>query len=257
MSLSVSRFVVKTYRSVRKRVLPHEKFRLAKQRMPDVSNGDIDIMLRVKKKTMVDFERLHAYMEATRYVVNYGIPGAIVECGVWRGGASMASMLALSEMNVTDRDYYLYDTFHGMPSPTDDDRSIHGLLAREKFERCRDDGGGSTWCRAEIEEVKAAIYSTGYPLSRIHFVKGKVEDTIPATMPEKIAILRLDTDWYESTKHELEHLYPRLSQKGVLLLDDYGHWEGVRKAVDEYFGSKSDPVLFTRNDYSGRTSIKS
>jgi hypothetical protein len=90
----------------------------------------------------------------------------------------------------------------------------------------------------------------------MHFVKGKVEDTIPASTPDRIAILRLDTDWYASTRHELEHLYPLLAPGGVLIIDDYGHWEGCRQAVDEYFASRNLQVLLNRVDYTGRIAVK-
>ena len=98
--------------------------------------------------------------------------------------------------------------------------------------------------------------STGYPEGRIHLIKGKVEDTIPENMPAgDLAILRLDTDWYESTRHEMKHLYPRLVSRGVLILDDYGHWEGVRRAVDEYFAASKLRPLMSRVDYSCRLVI--
>jgi len=107
-----------------------------------------------------------------------------------------------------------------------------------------------------LDEVKKNVYGTGYPQDKIHFVKGKVEDTIPGTMPNQIALLRLDTDWYQSTMHELTHLFPLLQAKGVLIIDDYGHWQGAGKAVDEYFADKQISILLNRIDYSGRIAIK-
>lgn len=98
------------------------------------------------------------------------------------------------------------------------------------------------------------MQSTNYPAEMLVFIKGKVEDTIPKTMPKHIALLRLDTDWYESTKHELLHLYPLLSKSGVLIIDDYGYWAGSKKAVDEYF-SKGE-MLLNRIDYTSRIAIK-
>lgn len=108
-------------------------------------------------------------------------------------------------------------------------------------------------CYSPIEEVKANMLQTGYPAANIVWVKGKVEETIPATIPAQIALLRLDTDWYESTRHELQHLYPLLSSKGVLLIDDYGAWQGARKATDEFFGNR---VYLHRIDWTGRLLIK-
>ena len=86
-------------------------------------------------------------------------------------------------------------------------------------------------------------------------IEGKVEETIPGQAPGAISLLRLDTDWYESTAHELKYMYPALSAGGVLIIDDYGHWRGSREATDEYFSSHSR-VLLNRLDYSGRIAIK-
>ena len=104
--------------------------------------------------------------------------------------------------------------------------------------------------------VREVLLSTGYPAERIRIVKGEVEQTIPRQAPEELALLRLDTDWYASTAHELEHLYPRVGDGGVLIIDDYGHWEGARRAVDEYFEGAEDPILLNRIDYSGRIGVK-
>ena len=109
---------------------------------------------------------------------------------------------------------------------------------------------------AGFDEVRRNLASTGYPSDRLHFIRGRVEDTIPASAPESIALLRLDTDWYESTRHELTHLYPRLVRGGVLIIDDYGHWQGARQATDEYFSVLGSPVLLHRIDYTGRIAVK-
>jgi predicted O-methyltransferase YrrM len=113
------------------------------------------------------------------------------------------------------------------------------------------------WCFSPLEEVERNLRSTGIDPARLRFVEGKVEDTIPATAPERISVLRLDTDWYESTWHELTHLYPRLSPGGVLIVDDYGHWQGAREAVDRYFGEVAEPILLARTDYTGRIGVRS
>jgi hypothetical protein len=98
--------------------------------------------------------------------------------------------------------------------------------------------------------------STGIDAGRLHFVKGPVEETIPASVPERIALLRLDTDWYESTRHELIHLFPRLAAGGVLIVDDYGHWRGCRRATDEYFEQTGVHILLHRVDYTGVIGVK-
>ena len=155
------------------------------------------------------------------------------------------------------RNLYLYDTYEGMSAPTEHDRSFDGVAADVQLARDQDRQNG-IWCEASLEDVKANLAATGYPMERVFFIKGKVEDTIPASpdIPSRIAVLRLDTDWYESTKHELVHLYPRLSPKGVLLIDDYGHWQGARKAVDEYFAATSPGVFLHRIDSTGRALVK-
>jgi len=107
-----------------------------------------------------------------------------------------------------------------------------------------------------MEEARANVLSTGYPAAKMAFVKGKVEDTIPASAPRQIALLRLDTDWFESTYHELVHLYPRLSPGGILIVDDYGYWQGARKAVDRYVEEQQLKLLLTRVDDSARMSVK-
>lgn len=143
-----------------------------------------------------------------------------------------------------------------MSQPTTSDRSWRGDDAIKTFERSKRGTQGSSWCYASIEDVRANLSGTGYDEARLHFVKGKVEDTIPEHAPEEIALLHLDTDWYESTRHELEHLYPRLARGGVLIIDDYGHWEGARRATDEFFTAAGIHLLLNRLDYTGRIAVK-
>jgi hypothetical protein len=249
----LSKFASKTLRSIRKRTDPAAALRY---RMRDLSDEDLEIILSVDGLTMVAPERLHAYLEAARHVVRHGVPGAIVECGVWRGGATVAAIRALQSLDVADRDIYLYDTFEGMNEPGVHDVRHDGEPAILKFNRLKIDRDRSDWCRAELEGVQQAVLATGYPAERIHFIKGKVEETIPEQAPERIAVLRLDTDWYESTRHELEHLFPRLVQGGVLLLDDYGYWQGARRAVDEYLAEQQIPMFLARCDDTGRVGVK-
>ena len=256
MVSTLRRFAQRTSRSIRKRIAPQKGIAAARFSMPDVDSSEFDIMEKVEGLTMVSADRLLAFMEATRYIENNNIEGAIVECGVWKGGASMASMLTLLEMNGATRDYYLYDTYEGMNAPTEHDQTFEGKSAQEKFDATKIDADSSDWCRCSLDDVRENVLTSGYDADRIHFVKGKVEDSIPGTIPEKIALLRLDTDWYVSTKHELDHLFPLLEKGGPLLIDDYGHWDGVRKAVDEYFADNNIPMLLHRTDYTGRAGIK-
>ena len=224
------------------------------------SDADKDIVNRVRAYTMTGPLRLHALLQAVGYVSSRGLPGAFVECGVWRGGSVMAMLLKLLQMDVTDREVFLYDTFEGMTAPTAADTSPFEPAAAQTYDGALGEGkrgwdhifGADVFSEAG---VRGALQATSYPGDRLHFVRGPVEQTVPGTVPERIALLRLDTDWYESTRHELEHLYPRLVQGGVLIIDDYGHWEGCRKAVDEYF-AREQRVLLNRIDYAGRIAVK-
>jgi hypothetical protein len=222
--------------------------------LADLSPADRAILARVRPFTMTSAERRASLLGAVDHVVKHHIAGDIVECGVWRGGSMMAVALALMAKGETDRHLYLYDTYEGMSEPTDEDRSVSGESAQAQLDRTRK--GEGVWCEAGIDDVQANLWSTGYPRDRIHFVKGKVEETIPQTLPERIALLRLDTDWYESTRHEMTHLYPLLSRNGILIIDDYGHWQGARQAVDEYFAKSTEPVFLHRVDYTARLVVK-
>jgi O-methyltransferase len=211
---------------------------------------------RVRELTLTGPMRIVGLMDAVQYVVENRIEGSIVECGVWRGGSVVVAALTLLELGDTSRDIYLYDTFEGMSAPSDRDRLADGTLAADILGRTerRDDGG--IWAMSPLEGVKKQVLATGYPAERLHFVQGKVEETVPGVAPERIALLRLDTDWYESTRHELEHLYPRLCARGVLILDDYGHWQGARQAVDEFFRERGYMPLLGRMDETGRMFVK-
>ena len=230
------------------------RYRPEAHALPDLVEGDARILATARPFTMTSPERIAAMIEAVKYVIKYDIPGGIVECGVWRGGSMMATALTLQAYGDTGRDLYLYDTFEGMTPPTDRDRTLAGRSALNILEASPT--GTGTWCVASLDDVRRNLYSTGYPKDKIHFIKGAVEETIPTAIPEHISILRLDTDWYESTKHELLHLYPRLNDRGVLIIDDYGHWQGARAAVDEYFSQRTEPYFFHRIDYTGRIMVR-
>jgi hypothetical protein len=149
------------------------------------------------------------------------------------------------------RQFWLYDTFEGMPPPTARDLDFAGRTPQQHLAAwgARDMG---EMANSSIDEVRRNLSLTGIPEDRFVLVKGKVEQTIPGTMPDgPIAILRLDTDWYESTRHELEHLFPKLSSGGVIVIDDYGFWRGSREACDEYFARHGVNLLLNRLDRTG------
>ena len=206
----------------------------------------VEIIQAVTPYTMIGRERLFALITALRYVSKHKVDGAVVECGVWRGGAMGAAALTLQDLG-EQRDIYLFDTFEGMSAPTDEDKTISGDSAQVEFQEKQTGAESSTWCMASLEDVQANLATLGLDVSAFHFVKGMVEDTIPAGMPEgDIAVLRLDTDWYKSTKHEMDHLFPKLVAGGVLIIDDYGDWAGARQAVDEYLDEHGIRMLLTR-----------
>lgn len=204
--------------------------------------------------TLTSVERMYALYQAVKYIINAKTPGDFVECGVWKGGSAMIIALTLLKMGVKDRKIYLYDTFEGMSKPTNEDIRIDNkTFADTDWEKSQTETHNE-WCFASIDEVRKNILLTEYPDKNLIFVKGKVEDTIPGTQSSEIALLRLDTDWYESTKHELIHLFPLLKNNGILIIDDYGHWAGSKKAVDEFFDNI--PILLNRIDYTGRLAVK-
>lgn len=236
--------------------------RIKRAASPETNPPDIigamgeDVFAACKPYTMTSAERMFALWTATRYVVEARIPGDLVECGVYRGGSAMVMAHALRSIGSTDRTLWLYDTFEGMPEPGEFDMRAQSTAesteTRSRWASEQRDGHNA-WCFAPLDEVHTNMQRTGYPTDRVRLVKGRVEDTIPDSAPERIAVLRLDTDWYASTRHELEHLYPLVSPGGVLILDDYGHWEGARRAVDELMANR--PLLLNRIDYSGRLAV--
>ena len=217
---------------------------------PDFDEATIRLCKYVQPFTMTSKERICALRKAVEYIVDHNIPGDIVECGVWRGGSMMAVARTLLERGMGNRTLYLCDTFDGMAEPTDVDVNYRGKAARERWDK------EEKWAYSSLGEVGRNMRDTGYDGDKVVFVKGKVEDTLPERASERISLLRLDTDWYESTYHELRHLYPRVSVGGVLIIDDYGFWAGARKAVDQYIKEWNRGLLLDRIDSTGRICVK-
>lgn len=208
----------------------------------------------VRHRTLTGHAKVFALYHATLYVDRYKIPGAVVECGVWRGGSMLTVAHTLHRHSSYERELYLFDTFDGMSEPTERDvHVVHGRSAAELLA----DGSRAALIRAiaGLEDVRQGFDDVPYPAAKVHFVKGRVEDTVPDSAPEQIAILRLDTDWYESTKHELGQLYQRLSPGGIVIIDDYGSWQGSRDATDEFLDSTGEPLMLVRVG-RGRIGVK-
>jgi hypothetical protein len=226
-----------------------------------VDPHDRAIVDRARPFTMTSDQRLLALIDAVRYVAGRNLPGAFAECGVWRGGSLLAMIATLEELGIDDRDLHAYDTFEGMTEPTEKDTSALEQPALDTWTAARATGERA-WPfffdadKFDEDSVRATLLGTGYPAARIHLHRGPVEETLPSQSPGALALLRLDTDWYESTRHELEHLYPLLAPGGVLIIDDYGHWDGARRAVDEYLEEQGVHLLLNRIDYTGRIAVK-
>lgn len=212
-------------------------------------------MARSRPYTMTSPVRLLCLWEAVQYVLRHNITGAIVECGVWRGGSMMLASEALLEAGDTTRRLWLFDTFEGMTEPTHNDKRFDGATAETLLRDAKREDEGSYWCVASLQEVRANLHSTHYPHENIVFVEGPVETTIPEHMPHEIAILRLDTDWYESTLHCLLHLMPLLSPGGILILDDYGYWKGAKQAIDEYISMTKAQLFLVPVDADARCAV--
>jgi O-methyltransferase len=214
-----------------------------------------EIIARVQVYTMTSPERIASLCHAVEYITQNKITGDIVECGVWKGGSVMAAIFTLLRFGSDERRIYLYDTFQEMPPPSDIDISAQsGRPAAEIMANSQ--RTESIWSYSPVEEVRKNVLALGYPSDRLVFVQGRVEETLLKCCPAKIALLRLDTDWYESTYHELTCLYPLLVPRGVLIIDDYGHWEGARKATDEYIANNNLSILLSRIDYTARIAVK-
>jgi hypothetical protein len=205
-------------------------------------------------------ESIVQLIRATNYILDNKIPGAFVECGVFKGGNAIVMMRTLLNAGITDRDIYLYDTFEGFPKPEEIDFEYSHGPALETWQRFKKPGDtseeSSDWLKIDLEDVRKKILTIGYPSERIKFVKGLVENTIPGTAPDQIALLRLDTDFYRSTKHEFIHLFPRLSRGGILIIDDYGALHGARVATDEYLKENNIAFFLGRSDEHVRIGVK-
>ncbi|NIR32322.1 MAG: macrocin O-methyltransferase [Gammaproteobacteria bacterium] len=222
----------------------------------DMDPEFVDLYEKTRHYTLTSVERMHALYEAVKYVVRSGLPGDLVECGVWRGGSCMLMARTLLALGDSTRKIYLYDTFAGMTRPGEAD--VHTVDGAEQVSRWEvfEREGYNEWCYAPIEEVHRNIVSTGYPRESVVLVRGAVEETVPKVAPERIALLRLDTDWFRSTYHELEHLYSRLLKNGILIVDDYGAYDGARLAVDRYFSEHNVAMYLHRIDTAGRIGVK-
>lgn len=209
--------------------------------------------------TMTSPERGFALWSAVEHVAQDNRPGSLIECGCWRGGSAILIALAARQFGLADRPIFLFDTFEGMTKPSTKDTDILGRAAEDLLDETQDRRtSADIWAYASLDDVRRNFRSSGIDPDSITFVKGDVLKTLSETRTGTIALLRLDTDFYDSTRAEMEALYPRLCPGGVLLVDDYGHWRGARAAIDEYFEAEGAPrrPLLSAVDYTGRVGLK-
>jgi len=204
----------------------------------------------VKPLTMTSIQRITELFNSLEYIRLNNIFGDFVECGVWKGGNILGIMEYLYYYQMLDRNVWLYDTFEGMTTPEEVDIDLKNQKASDILQQ--------VLCYSSMDEVKKNLSISKFPNENIKFVKGDVCETLNNTdnLPNKISLLRLDTDWYKSTKKEMDILYPILSKDGILIVDDYGHWRGAKIAIDEYFTLHNLSPIINNIDYTGIKIIK-
>jgi len=207
----------------------------------------------VEDHTMLSYQRLVTLWQQVRYLDRTGIDGALVECGTWKGGAAALMGLAHRRWGEASRDLHLFDSFQGLPEP---DRAHDGEMAvRYAGERAAGRLQSIGKCVGTLEDNKYVLTMIAqYPRSLTHYHVGWFQDTLPLACSslKTIALLRIDGDWYESTKICLETLFPLVSSGGIVVIDDYGKWAGCRKAVDEFMETLPRRLLINHIDAAGR-----
>ena len=221
----------------------------------EIDENELNIIKKISNYSMSTPANHWAIIQSIKHIFKNNIEGDFVECGVWKGGNLILFKIISENLNMNNQ-IYAFDTFEGMPNANEFDKDYNDELARDlMLKNEKNPNINNIHCYSTYEEVVNNV-SKYTDIRNIKFIKGKVEDTLleNKNLPRKISILRLDTDWYESTKIELEILFPKLSNGGILIIDDYGQWKGSRKAVDEFFFNKN--VVMNYVDFSCRVIIK-
>ena len=222
-----------------------------KNNIPEIDEENKNLIEFIGEYSLTPLIRRWTLIKSLHYINKKKVIGDIVECGIWRGGnLFLAKKIQDKYYKEIKRKLYGFDTFEGMPEP-----SIHdGVKVNKTYQNFKNKN--EPWTKASLDDVKNFSKKLFSDIDEFNFIKGKVEDTLKdnKNLPNKISLLRLDTDLYESTKIELNILYPLLVEKGILIIDDYGDFQGCRKAVDEYFSDKN--VLMISVDKSCRVIVK-
>ena len=227
---------------------------------PDIKEYEKRLIDNAKQFSMTSKIRMLALCRAFKYVQENNIDGDLVECGVWKGGNLILLENLMYEFNKFDRKILGFDTFEGMTEPNEFDINLKNQEAKKLLnieKKIENNVKENNWCFSSYDSV-LKNFTENTKSNNLTLIKGDVKETLnkDENLPKKISILRLDTDFYESTKIELEKLYPLLSKNGILIIDDYGHWQGAKKAVDEYFKKINYKPLLNIVDYSCRLIIK-
>lgn len=217
----------------------------------EITQEEKDLIDLCKNFSMTTDIRMWALLNSLKKILSENIEGEIVECGIWKGGNIILIKKFMERYNLKKK-IYCYDTFEGMYETSKEDRELSTNIDAKEI--INDDH--KYVCESSFQQTENNIKKNVNNMNDIFFIKGKVEDTLKVNknIPEKISICRLDTDYYSSTKIELEKLYSRISKGGVLIVDDYGHWSGSKKAVDEFFKDKF--IMKHYVDYACRLIIK-
>lgn len=198
--------------------------------------------------------------EAILYCVKNQIQGSYVECGVMTGSHPILACNTIIQNRLPIIDIFMFDAYEGLTKPCKYDYStkdpVFHMTNDEviKHWETQQNENINEWCYCSLENVKDNVYKTNYPTDKLHFIKGDVMETLleEQNIPDKISILRLDTDWYESSKFELEKLYHNVVDGGIVILDDYFHWDGQRRATDEFFQENNiKKEIFKNNKQTG------
>jgi hypothetical protein len=226
---------------------------------PELNPDEMNFLRSVFNKhlTMTSFESLCTLAITCKHISKSNISGSFVEAGVWRGGSSIVAKKFLKG----EREFFLYDTFAGMTEPSIHDFRVGGSNYSSSLEKWKSGQAENhnDWVFASLEEVQKNFDGFGLLDDSIVFHKGDVREALnEMQLPWEIVLLRLDTDFYDSTLIELQTLYPKLAKGGILILDDYGHWDGARLAVDEFFSAQTNatPLMIPIAGGGGRLIIK-
>jgi hypothetical protein len=219
----------------------YELSRISNSLPIELSEEDKKNIVKCKPFTMIGYSRMFCNVLAMKYIEANNIEGDVVETGIWRGGSLGLLALTSQYESKSRRIFWGFDTFQGMPVPGQQDEEF----AHRKFQMLSDSNGYSDWCKSTKVEVLENLRNMCNSLNTFNLIEGKVEETLTRIESElgAISLLRIDTDWYSSTKVALEVLYPRVTKGGVVIIDDYEAWEGAKKATDEFFHGKFRPLL--------------